>query len=126
MVLVDKRNRAQANCRRGGAQACDKLLCTAAQKELKQAVRAYKIEFIAAELAASAEGVKDFWAVVRAVDSGGGPQSRPVNQQPFFDTNGNVCTSPEENCFHHGDTSLPPGSTPYLMVARRFTHFPSF
>ena len=28
--------------------------------------------------------------------------------------------------FHHGDTSLPPGSTPYLMVARRFTHFSIF
>ena len=97
MVLVDKRNRAQANCRRGGAQACDKLLCTAAQKELKQAVRAYKIEFIAAELAASFEGVKDYWAVARTVNNGGGPQSTSLNQQPFFDTNGNVCTTPEEN-----------------------------
>ena len=30
------------------------------------------------------------------------------------------------NNFQHGDTGLPSGSTPYLMVARRFTHFPSF
>ena len=39
----------------------------------------------------------------------------PVPQQQHF-----------VNSFHHGDTSLLPGSTPYLMVARRFTHFSSF
>ena len=92
------RNSARAQYRQGGNQPGDLKTTKAAQKALKKRVKAARLEFTAAALDGVGNGgVGAYWEAVRALNSGGGPATRTVAAQQFYDEDGNVCETPGEN-----------------------------